>query len=55
MAEWLSASDLCSHGSRQNVGSNLDWTVVLVFYHNYFSPPRSKWVPVRGELLDVFD
>ena len=33
---------------------------VLIFlsktlYHNCFSPPRSKWVPVRAELVVVFD
>ena len=24
-------------------------------YHSCFSPPRSKWVPVRAELAVVFD
>ena len=36
------------------------WICVLMslsktLYHNCFSPPRSNWVPVRAELVVVFD
>ena len=29
--------------------------IVVLEKHNCFSPPRSKWVPVRAELVVVFD
>ena len=56
-----SASDLCCDGQVVRMWVKiLAVTMVLVFlsktlYHNCFSPPRSKWVPVRAELVVVFD
>ena len=61
MAERFSASDLCSDGWVVGMWVRIPAaTVVLVslsktLYHNCFSPPRSKWVPVRAELVVVFD
>ena len=57
----FSASDLCSDGRvvRMWVRILAATTVLVSFsktlYHNCFSPPRSKWVPVRAELVVVFD
>ena len=61
MAERFNASDLCSDGRVVRMWVRiLAATTVLVslsktLYHNCFSPPRSKWVPVRAELVVVFD
>ena len=57
MVERFSASDLCSDGWVVRMWVRIPTaTVVLVslsktLYHNCFSPPRSKWVPVRAELV----
>ena len=61
MVERFSALDLCSDGRVVRMWVRiLAATVVLVslsktLYHNCFSPPRRKWVPVRAELVIVFD
>ena len=61
MAELFSASDLCSDGWVVRMWVRiLAATVVLVsmsktLYHNCFSSPRRKCVPVRAELVVVFD
>ena len=57
MAERLSALDLCSDGRVVRMGVRTPAaTAVLMslsetLYHNCFSPPRSKWVPVGAELV----
>ena len=61
MVERFSASDSCSDGRLVRMWVRIPTaTVVLVSLsktldHNCFSPPRSKWVPVRAELVVVFD
>ena len=61
MVERFSASDLCSDGCVVIMWvRTLAATMVLVsfsktLYHNCFSLPRSKWVPVRAELVVVCD
>ena len=50
MAERFSASDLCFVGSNPGC-DHLSKTL----YRNCFSPPRIKLVPVRAELVVVFD
>ena len=59
MAERFCASNLCSDGwvVRMWVWI-LPVTIVLVslskiLYHNYFSPPSRKWIPVRAEFVLV--
>ena len=58
MAEWFSASDLCSDGRVVRMWVRIPTMVLMslskTLYHNCFSPPRSKWVPVRAELVVVF-
>ena len=61
MTERFSASDLCSDGRVVRMWIRIPTaTVVLMslsktLYRNCFSPPMSKWVPVRAELVVVFD
>ena len=61
MVERFSALDLCSDNRVIRMWVRiLAATMVLVsfsktYYHNCFSPPSSKWVPVRAELVVVFD
>ena len=61
MAEQFSALDLCYDGRVVTMWVPiLAATTVLMplsktLYHNCFSLPMSKWVPVRAELVVVFD
>ena len=61
MAERFSASDLCSDGRIVRMWVRIPTTTVVLMslsktcHHNCFSPPRSKWAPVRAELVVVFD
>ena len=61
MVERFSASDLCSDGGvviirvRILAATMVPVSFSKTLYHNCFSPPRSKWVPVRAELVVVFD
>ena len=49
MVERFSASELCSDGWVVRMWVRiLAATFSKVLRHNCFSPPRSKWVPVRG-------
>ena len=61
MVEGFSALDLCSDGQVVRMWVRTP-TVIMVhmslsktLYHNCFSPSRSKWIPVRAELVVVFD
>ena len=61
MIKRFRALDLCSDGRVVRMWVRIPAaTVVLmslskILYHNCFSPPKSKWVPVRAELVVVFD
>ena len=61
MVERFSAFDLCSDSRVVRMWVRTPTTTVALMslsktvYHNCFSPPRSKWVPVRAELVVVFD
>ena len=56
VAERFSALDLCSDGRVVRMWVRIPAaTVVLMslsktLYHNWFSPPGSKWVPVRAAI-----
>ena len=55
LAERFSASDLRSDGSNPDCNHMVLMSLSKTLYHNCFSPHRSKWVPVRAELVVEFD
>ena len=58
MAERLGALDLDSDGRVVRMwvpNPDRDIGAPCPYHCNCFSPPRSKWVPVRAELVVVFD